>query len=282
MEAMAWMTSAWENHRFKVLVLIAVIVLLPPVASTLTGNGELDVVANAPNQGDAMTLAVQTEKGLLSSCSGEADVTIIRDGIHVYAGPLANVPMDGCEGQTDVPYRLFVDQNAPYEIHVEYMDQTAETRVSIDKIVNWVYVRAFNDEENEQTRIEFALSRAQAQPLTSGVITTGRLDVDITFEQCSETDLEDILASLTGNPSCPMTEGRHVFYKEVHVQDRAASYLIIPWQELDPNGDGDPQEGWYNVTATFHNEEALANRNVPMDPTVYNEDPPAPWFEVDY
>lgn len=281
MDSMEWLKAAWQSHRFKVLATIAAIVLLPPVASTLTGSDELDVVANA-QPGEAMTVAVQTDRGLLSDCGGEAEVTIIRDGIHVYTGPLANVPMDGCEGEAEIPYRLFVDRNAPYDVNVEYEDRSATTHVTIDKIVNWVYVRAFNDEDEEQTRIEFALSKAQAQPLTSGVITTGRLDVDIRFERCSETNIEDLLSDVTGDPACPTTEGRHVYYTEVPVEDRAASYVTIPWDALDPNGEDEPQEGWYNVTATFHNDQALANKNVPMDPTVYNEDPPAPWFEVEY
>lgn len=282
MNTMDRVKAAWQDHRLKAIAVLLAIVLFPPVASTLTGGDELDVVANAPDQGETMTVSVQADGGLLSGCEGDAEVTIIRDGIHVYAGPLSNVPMDGCRGQAEIPYRLFVDRNAPYELHVEYGEQTAETRVTVEKVVNWVYVRTFNDEENEQARIEFALSKARAQPLTSGVITTGRLSVDVTFERCSENDIDALLGDVTGDPSCPMAEGQSVFYTEVPVEDRAASHLVLPWDALDPDEEGDPQEGWYNVTATFHNDEALANKNVPMDPTVYNEDPPAPWFEVEY
>jgi hypothetical protein len=133
------------------------------------------------------------------------------------------------------------------------------------------------DESAERTRVDVSLATTQAQPLNSAIFTSGTLELDIRFEECHEDEISRLLSQ---SSSCT-AQGRSVSVPEVPTDRQASTVVTIPWDNLGENGE-QPSEGWYNVTATFHNREALANANVPMPPILFNEDPPATWFEVEY
>lgn len=269
--------AAAKAHGGKLVLLVALVLLAPGLGSTLAGTSDLRVVANAPEKADAMTVDVSAASGLLGGCGGEADVDLRYKGRLVYGGDLANAPMDGCDGHVEIPYDRFASANGPHTVHVTYDGMETSTVVDVRKVVNWVYLRAFPNETAERTRIGVALNTAQAQPLSSGVFTSGTLELDILFEECTGDEITNLLED---SSSC-QANGRSVFFGEVPVDQSATTHVIVPWENLGEEGE-DPEEGWYNVTATFHNDEARANRNVPMDPTLFNEDPPATWFEVEY
>lgn len=272
------------------LVALLAIVLLLPVANGIVGGGsKLFLVANAPEADDGMFVSITRDPGIFGSCGETATVEVLREQsnvpepVTVFPGLLGKVEMDGCEGQLKIPYDRFADKNTQYIVHATYDGHDAETRIFVNKVVNWVYVRTFNEPEHERVRVEMALDRIKAKPLESSIFSSGTLEIDIRFEQCAN-PLVQLPISL-GTETCNDDVSRSVLYEEIPVNQSAALQVLIPWQALegaDQDGDGNPEDGWYNVTATFHNDEAKGNKNVPQDPSTFQEDPPGNWFEVDY
>lgn len=273
-----------REHWGKLAVgVVALLVLGPAASSAMTTGDELIVAANAPRHGETMSITVASKGGLLGGCDGEATVEVLKDDIIEYSSTLGTFEVSGCRGSFSIPYAQFADENGQYLVRAHFDGKTAETRVTVEKVVNWVYVRSFEQREDERTRIDVAFDRAQGQPLTSSVFSSGTLVVDITWERCSRQDTVERIQDLVSQERCSAT-GDNVFHAEIPVEDRASTHIFIPWENLDQDDDedGEAKEGWYNVTATYHNDEAQSNNNVPMDPTVYNEDPPGNWFEVRY
>lgn len=269
-----------EAHADK-LALAALAILAMPTSGKILGGSDLEVSATAPEKADGLSVAVSADSGLLGACPDEAELEIRRGDFIVYPKQLGEVDMDGCSGTAHIPYERFASQNGRYTVEVDYGDQTTQTDVSVRKVVNWVYVRAFPNEDEERTRFDVAFDITRGQPLTSSVFTSGTLQMEIRFEECAEQGLEESL--LEQDDTCN-ARSDVVFRTKIPIEQEASTHVIVPWQELDAdqNGDGQPEEGAYNVTATFHSDVAKANNNVPLDPTVYNEDPPATWFEVTY
>ncbi len=262
------------------MALVLGLVLLAPAGASLLGGQDLHVAANAPKKGDTMSVLVTGDTNLLGSCNGEATVEVLKGDFKAYTAT-RNVEMDGCEGVVEVPYSEFASENGIYTVQATYGDQTATTDVEVDKVVNWVYLRAFPNEDEQRTRVDVSLESSQGSPLASSIFGAGTLELDIRWEECTQQTIGFLITD--PRDDCQATQSS-VFYEEIPVEHEASTHVIIPWENLeaDQDGDGNPEEGWYNVTATFHNDLALANSNVPMDPTLFNEDPPATWFEVEY
>ncbi len=273
------------RRRWKlVAVALVAILILPSFVSGVVGGGEsIRLAANAPKKAEAMSLLVAIEPGLLGSCSGEAELEIEYQGIPVLPGHLQAIPVEGCEITTEIPYNEFARGNGQYLLRVTYDDHVVEERVFIEKYVNWVYVRAFDEKEQERTRIDVAFDILKAKPLTSSIFATGSLELTVRWTECLDDGLPEIpvVSENLSGPECD-ANGQLAFYGEIPVDNRASTHIYIPWDSLETKGDdGQAEEGWYNVTATFHNDAAKANYNVPQDPSVYQEDPPGNWFEVD-
>lgn len=272
------------EHKGKLAIVAIALLLLPPATDAVDGGEDLLVAANAPKHGETMSVAVSTRSGLVGGCGGDVTVEVLHQGIIEYPGNLGTFEMDDdCRGRIEIPYDRFADQNGQYLVKAHHDGKTAQTRVNVEKVVNWVYVRSFEEDSEERTRIDIAFDRALGQPLTSSVFSSGTLVVDITYEGCSDSGTLGDVQRILGQENCQEeATGGNVFHAEIPIKDRASTVIFVPWENLDEDSDQDEQatEGWYNVTATYHNEEAQSNSAVPMDPTVYNEDPPGNWFEV--
>lgn len=270
------------RRRWKLVALgLVALLLLPSLVSGVVGGGEdLRIASNAPKKAEAMSLLVAIDPGLLGTCSGQAELEIEYHGIPVLPGHLSKIPVDGCKVTTEIPYSAFVRANGQYLLRVTYDDMVVEERVFIEKYVNWVYVRAFDEEDNRRTRIDVAFDTQKAQPLASSIFATGTLELTVRWEDCQDDGLPTLPLNLT--PEDCQANDQLAFYGEIPVDNRASTHIFIPWDSLETKSeDGETREGWYNVTATFHNDAAKANYNVPQDPSVYKEDPPGNWFEVD-
>lgn len=283
MGTMAVLRDFLRDHGRKLAIAAGIALLLPIGFNSVTSDGELQVAANAPREGEAMTVHVSAPGNLLGVCSGDAEIEVVRGDFIVYSSALGRVGLDGCSGSLEIPYKRFASANGPYQVVATYDGETAQTRVDVEKVVNWVYVRSFTQEEQERTRIDVALDSVRGRPLSSSVFASGTLVLDVYWEECEdEGTLEDIL---TATQDC-QAQHDHVFHAEIPIDSRASTHVFLPWDNLDSDAgtdnDDKPPDGWYNVTATFHNDVAKGNDNVPMDPTVFQEDPPGNWFEVDY
>lgn len=277
------LTATFREHWKKLAIAAAAVLLLPAASNAVRGGDDLVLAANAPQHGESMRVVLGAKGGWIGGCSGEAEVEIRHDDWIAYPRSRGAFEMDGCRGAIDIPYREFASQNGVYLVEATFDGKSTTTRVMVEKVVNWVYVRAFDEPNEERTRIDVAFDRAIGQPLTSSVFSSGTLVLDIVYEECTPEETIP-LEELTGGSSCTEATGDNVFHAEIPVEDRASAVVFIPWENLDEDNDEDEQatEGWYNVTATYHNDEARSNDNVPMDPTVYDEDPPGNWFKVDY
>lgn len=272
-------------HGKKIAVAAVALVLLAPTVNGIVGGGKTTFLAvQAPEAAGNATVFVGQEPGLLGSCPDDAEVEIERNGITVFPSVLGEIELDDCKGSIDIPYRRFASANGQYIARAHLDEDTVETRFSVEKVVNWVYIRSFPNETAERTRVEVALATAKAQPIRSSVFTSGELVLDVYWESCdSEGPLGTGLGVTNRTQDCQAAHD-NVFHGTVPLNTTAVTNVILPWDNFqsDKFDDGRPEEGHYNVTATFHNTEARANENVPMDPTVYREDPPGNWFEVEY
>jgi hypothetical protein len=278
------MIKAWiVEHKLKLGVAAALTLLVPPMGGAVGGGSQAYVAVNAAENAAAITVVAGQTTTPFSECPDEASVEILKDGFTVYSPILGEFELDeNCQGSIDVPYEQFASENGDYTAKIEMGSDTYETVFRVNKIANWVFVRAQSDAQNERTKVSVALSKAQSQPLQSAVFTSGELVLDVYWEDC-EDERSTVPGPLpTSDGSC-QANGQNVFHATVHWNRTANTNLIIPWDNFEnPTRNGDkPPEGQYNVTATFHNDEALANDNVPMDPTVFDRDPPGNWFEVD-
>jgi len=267
----------------KALVALALVLGAPGVAGSL-GDEELHVVANAPDKGEALSVLLSAEGGVVPTCDGEATVEVVKDGFAVYRTNAANsVDMDGCEATLEIPYDRFADENGDYTVRASYDDRTTETVVTVEKVVNYVFVRAFPNQDEHRTRVEVAFEAAEGSPLRTSIFGSGTLELDVRWEECADRGLQVPPAAIPSEEECEATESS-VFFAEIPVEQKASTHVVIPWENLDADRDDDgrPEEGSYNVTAIFHNDAAKHNYNVPMDSTAYDEDPPATWFEVEY
>lgn len=284
MALMATIRTFLRDHGRKVAIAVALALLFPVGVRSATSNGELQVAANAPEDAEAMNVHVSAPGNLLGVCRGEAEVEVLKDGFIVYSSALGRVSLDGCSGSLEIPYKRFASTNGPYQVEATYDGETVRTRVDVKKVVNWVYVRSFTQEDRERTRIDVALDAVRGRPLASSVFASGTLVLDVFWEDCEDQGALDDLG-LTPTDDC-QADHDHVFHAEIPVESSASTHVFLPWENLDSDmgtdNDERPQDGWYNVTAKFHNDEAKGNDNVPMDPTVFQEDPPGNWFEVDY
>jgi len=274
-----------RRHAKKLAIGIVALVLLLPTFGGAVGGGESFFVAvEAPESGDGITILIQKDPGLVGGCEDEADVEILKDDIIVYPSVLGQVEVEDCEGTLEIPYQRFAGENGQYQVEVTMGEDEAQTRFSVEKVVNWVYIRSFPNETEERTRIEVALAQSKAQPLSSSVFTSGELVLDVYWEDCDrQGPLGTGLGVANETQEC-QAQHDNVFHGTVPLNTTAVTNVIVPWDNFESQKyeEDRPAEGSYNVTATFHNAEARGNENVPMDPTVYREDPPGNWFEVKY
>jgi hypothetical protein len=276
-----WLT-AWGKKL--AVAALALVLLVPTVDAVLGGPDTSYVTVEAPENAEAITVSTGTQQSLLGGCPDKAEVTIYRDDLVVYPRALGQVDLDGCTGQIDIPYRQFASINGPHRAEVTIGDETMATTFDVEKIVNWVYVRSFPNQTQERTRVEVALAQAQAQPIRSSVFTSGELVLDVYWESCARNGPLGTGMGIEDQTQECEADHDNVFHGTVPLNTTAVTNVIIPWDNFEsPKFDEErPEEGSYNVTATFHNVEAKGNKNVPMDPTIYREDPPGNWFEVDY
>lgn len=280
------MPTGWSKAKAaKLAIAAAALLLVGPALGNAVGGGEtLFVAVEATQTNENMTVFVGKETGLVGGCPDEAEIEVRRDGIPVYPTVLGDMELDDCQGSLDIPYRAFASENGQYTVKAHVGDEIGETVVQIEKVVDWVTIRSFPNATEERTRIEVALHLAQAQPIKSSVFTSGELVLDVWWEDCKDDGpLGTGLGVLNETQECRASHD-NVFHGRVPLNTTAVTNVIIPWDnfESEKYEDERPAEGDYNVTATFHNAEAKGNRNVPMDPTVFKEDPPGNWFEVDY
>ncbi|MDX1612329.1 MAG: hypothetical protein R3185_08160, partial [Candidatus Thermoplasmatota archaeon] len=242
--------------RWKLIAIAtgALLLLLPVLGAGVIGpETELQVNANAPQRSDALHINVGLTQGLTSDCDGTAQVEVLYEGIIAYPRVLGDVPIRDCKGTLEIPYAKFAASNGLYEVRAYYDGMEAETRVLVEKVVNWVYVRSFAEPEQERVRVDVALDTIRSQPLSSSVFASGTLVLDIVWEQCTNDGPLGI--GLPDPTQECQAQGDNVFHAEVPITSRASAIIFIPWKSLEsPKFDGeDPEEGWYNVTAVFHN-----------------------------
>lgn len=278
------MVLAWVKANTKKVVAgaVAAVLIVPVLGSALGGGESFFIGVTAPGADDEITVFVGNDPGLVGGCPDEAHVEIQRDGRTVYPSVLGQIDLEDCQGSIDIPYRRFADRNGYYELTARMGDNVGETGFNVEKVVNWVYIRSFPNGTAERTRVEVGLARAQAQPIHSSVFTSGDLVLDVYWEDCSQRGALGF-GLLKDTEDC-RADHDHVFHEEIPLNTTAVTNVILPWDNFESSkfDSENPDEGWYNVTATFHNAEAKGNRNVPMDPTVFDEDPSGNWFEVAY
>lgn len=278
---MADVRAKLASHWSKLAITAGVLLILPSVFSAMAGPSDLVVSANAPPKGEAMTISLQSDGWYAGGCPDEGQVEILREGRVVYPARFGTFDVEGCEAEVEIPYAHFASANGPHVVHATYGDLSTSATVDVQKVVNWVYVRSFTQKEHNRARIDVAMDKALGEPLTSSVFASGTLVLDVWWEGCES---DGSLGVLTNSPSndCEANH-QHAFHAQIPIDSQASTHIFIPWESLKPGSSTDESapEGWYNVTAKFHNDVARANANVPMDPTVYHEDPAGNWFEVD-
>lgn len=271
-----------RRHKLLLFGAVAAMLVLPVLTTAVGGAPEMFLAANAPQQGEHLTVLLGIDPGLRGTCEGEAEVEIELSGIIVYPAVFTKVPVGNCQGSASIPYHRFVEDNAQYLVRARFGELESETFVFIEKYVHWVFVRAFPEHEQQRVRVDVALDSVRGKPLSSGIFATGTLVLDVRWERCTDRIPLGLPVPEALDPNrCP-AEGDLVFHSEVPIHDRASTHVYIPYESLESEKfeDDRAQNGWYNVTATFHNDAAKGNYNVPMDPTVYQEEPPGNWFEV--
>lgn len=285
MPRMAMVLDRLRAHGKKLAVgAVATVLMLPLVGGAVGGSETFFVAVEAPEAQESITVHVNKEPGLVGGCPDEAEVEILHQGRTVYPSVLGKMEVDDCKGTLEIPYRKFASANGQYQAQVTMGDDQARTTFPVEKVVNWVYIRSFPNKTQERTRIEVALAQTKAQPLRSSVFTSGELVLDIYWEDCkNQGPLGTGIGVANETQEC-QAQHDNVFHGAVPLNTTAVTNVIVPWNNFESDKyDGDrPAEGSYNVTATFHNAEAKGNQNVPMDPSVYREDPPGNWFEVEY
>lgn len=276
------MVKAWLlEHKLPLAALAAFGLFVTQFGAAVGGGSQSYVAVNAPENSESIQVFAGQSGTPFTECPDQASVEIVKDGFTVFSNVLGQFEIEDCKGSIEIPYNRFARENGPYTAIVEMDGETLETPFSVSKIANWVFVRSAGNADAERTEVSIGLARAQAQPLQSAVFASGDLVIDIYWEECDEDG--SALSVLPTNDETCKADRQNVFHATLDWNRTANTNVIIPWENLEnPTQDGeDAPEGSYNLTATFHNDEALANDNVPMDPTVFNRDPPGNWFEVD-
>lgn len=244
------------------LLLAAGLVVAPALAGCIGGGETLIVVANAPRLANGMSIAVAVPRGLFGPAEGFASFIVSYQGRAVYPfGGVLGAPVFIQEGKgaAFVPYADFVVDNGDYVVAVEFQGREASARVPVEKWVNWVYVLSYV--RNETLVADIVLETSSGSP-GQRVFAAGQLDLEVRYRgeegEANEMRLARVLR----------TDGRDDFVR-----------VGIPLGDLERSGQRN--RGFYSVEATFHNDEANGNKQVPMDPALANSTPPANWVYLE-
>lgn len=235
---------------------LAVLVLLPGLLSgCLGGAGQPDlvVVASAPRIANGMTIAVGVPRTLFEDGEGIATYVISHGGAVLYppGGVGAFIQLAEGRGSAFVPYQNFVVGNGEYEVTVHYKDRSALVRASVEKWVQFVYV--FPYQRNETIVADVVLEGGSGEP-NYRIFAAGQLNLQVRYRGENMTEDEMRLTRVLRH------EGLDAYIR-----------VTIPFDDLEQR---QRNRGYYSVEATFHNEQANGNNNVPLDPALAQADPP--------
>jgi hypothetical protein len=186
---------------------------------------------------------------------------VVRDGTVVYpvaGGPGAPVLIEGWRGTATIRYADFVVENARYDVTVEWNGQRSTTQVDVWKWVNWMWV--FPYVRNTTLVAEIVLEDGLGTP-ASAVFASGQLHAEVRYR----------------GRDGSVNEVRMIANRAVSGQ-QPVERIQFPLDRVTRTGNA--SEGYFSVEATFHNDQALGNNNVPMDPTLAAANPPTNWVYV--
>lgn len=238
-------------------VLLLFLLALPYAAGLLgpSGPANMVVVASAPRLSNGLTIAVGVPRTVFEDGEGNAFYVISRQGQALYppGGVIGGViAMAEGRGSAFVPYENFVVGNGEYEVEVSFKDKRALARTSVDKWVNYVYV--FPYLRNDTVVADIVLEHTSGMP-NDRIFTSGQLNVRLNYR---------------GEDGAAEPEPRFTTTLEVSGVE-SFTRLTIPLDDIQRT---DRNRGYYSVEATFHNDQASGNNNVPLDPALEQANPP--------
>jgi hypothetical protein len=243
---------------------LALLLLALGLSGCLGGSadpGSMVVVASAPRLANGMTIAVGVPRGLFEDGEGVANYAISHGGEVLYppGGVGGFISLSQGRGSAFVPYSNFVVGNGEYEVTVTYKERSAMVRAAVDKWVNFVYV--FPYLRNDTVVVDVVLERVSGQP-NDRMFAAGQLSVQMRYRG----------ENGTAEPEMRWTKSFRHEGQETFIR------FAIPLEDITRSS---RNRGFYSVEATFHNEQANGNNNVPLDPALEDPDPPTNWIYLE-
>jgi hypothetical protein len=224
------------------------------------GGDPLIVALSAPKAASGMTLFLVTQQGSLARMSDvthSAEYAIYYGDRLVYppGGHGATFPVQGRSGSVFIPYDLFVVGNGDYDVLVTYAGTQSRSTVTVQKWVNYVYLRPFD--KGDTIVVEAALATATGGAPQDRVLSAGDLVLTLHYHGRDGAD-DRVIGSVVGQTQ----------------DDQISTDVPVPRDRLSQG------PGYYSFDPLFDNDEAINNVQVGADPTMQNNIPPANWIYV--
>lgn len=247
------------QRRAWLAVALALAAVLPATAGCLKRD-PLIVALSAPKAASGMTLFLVTENGVIDRLSDDvksAEYAIYYGDRLIYppGGRGASFTIDGRSGSAFIPYNLFVVGNGDYDVLVRYAGKTTRAQVTVEKWVEYVYLRPFD--KGRVIVVEAALASATGGRPEDRILTSGELIVNLHYRGADGRE-DRTIGSITAS-----TENDHISTK-----------VEVPRSKLNQGA------GYYSFEPRFHNLEAKDNVQVTGDPTMANHAPPWNWVYI--
>lgn len=239
---------------------LALLVAAPVLTAGCVRPDGLLVALSAPKAASGMTLFLVTDPGLvgkLAQNDESAEYAIYFGDRLLYppGGKGADFPVEGRTGSVFIPYNLFVVGNGEYDVVVKLGGQEARARVTVEKWVEYVYLRPF--ERGNVVVVEAALASATGARPEDRILADGELVLHLKYR--GKDGREDrTLGSIT-------TFTRH---------EQISTRVEVPRTRFTQG------PGYYSFEPLFHNDEAKDNVQVSGDPTMRNHQPPWNWVYI--
>lgn len=218
------------------------------------------VALSAPKAASGMTLFLVADPGLIGKLSSDdesAEYAVYFGDKLLYppGGKGADFPIEGRTGSVFIPYNLFVVGNGEYDVVVKFAGKESRARVTVEKWVEYVYLRPFD--KGNVIVVEAALASATGGSPDDRILADGELVMQLHYRG-TDGRQDRTIGSI-------QTYTRH---------DHINTRVEVPRSRLTQGA------GYYSFEPVFHNDEAKDNVQVPGDPTMKNHQPPWNWIYV--
>lgn len=241
-------------------VALALLAASPVLAAGCIQPDGLLVALSAPKVSSGMTLFLVADPGLLGKLTANdrtASYTIYFGDKLLYppGGKGGDFLVEGRSGSVFIPYNLFVVGNGEYDVVVTFGGEQSRARVTVEKWVEYVYLRPFD--KGNVIVLEAALASATGGRPEDRILADGELVVRIHYRGEDGT-LDRTVGSI------------QTFTRHDHISTR----LEVPRSRFTQG------PGYYSFEPVFHNDEAKDNVQVTADPTLRNHQPPWNWVYI--